>query len=141
MKNDVTRRFFRGVFPPNRLPDKALEPGASLVVNACPREGCHWLSIMRIPPRTLDIFDPSGYPTHLFIPPIARFIEKHKLRVVYNRKPLQDYDSAMCGQHVILYILLRSLKFSRKKILSIYTAKKLKANDRIVKLMYQKFFK
>lgn len=141
-KNAITGKTFRGVFPPDYLPAKTLATGESLVVNYCLLKsgGCHWLAILRPGPGQIEIFDSSGIATHVTNPNINKFVMKHGLKVVYNRKPLQDFDSSVCGQHVILYIFLRCIKISRQNILSLYEENNLKLNDKIVMEMYKKFF-
>lgn len=148
--NRETRKTFMGVFPSDDLPKKNLRPGESIILNYCGKTspGCHWLALMRNKSaKSIEVFDSSGLALHQINENIKKFITQHRsgeknavVRVFYNRKPLQDFYSSTCGQYAIIFLVLRNMGYSTKKITSLFDSKKLKENDRTVLALFNKIF-
>lgn len=146
-KNAVTAPSYLGVFPSDKLEGLFLEPDQKIVINFCPSStaGCHWICVARSSIKNrkeiIEYFDSSGLPSHTYNHNIFNFIKKHKLKVIYNKIPIQDETSATCGQFCLVYLFFKSLNYSMKQIINFYSRKSLHKNNFIVKRLFKKFFK
>lgn len=112
---------FIGVFARDRLP-KYLPSRRPLILvaNTDPsnKPGSHWV-VLYIDSKG-EYFDSLGRPPehNIFI----RYLDKFCTSWTYNNRQLQSAISYFCGQYCILFSLYRSLDYSMKDILGIFSA-------------------
>lgn len=142
LNHPLTTGSFLGCFACDDLPSDNLRSGASLIINWCDSKssGCHWLAVHRtMPGKSIEVFDSTGLPSHRYNPHIAAYVARHGLRVVFNKKQLQGFQSIHCGRHAALFIVYRKMKKTMKQIVEKYGENQSK-NDRIVVKQFQKMF-
>ena len=114
------RGKFIGVFACNRLPKNlpARRP-LILVANTDPSHklGSHWV-VLYIDSKG-EYFDSLGRPPEQEI--FKRYLDKFCMSWTYNNKQLQSAISYFCGQYCILFSLYRSLDYSMKDILGMFS--------------------
>lgn len=130
---------FLGVFAADHIPTNPTRTPACLVANVDEHDkpGFHWIAIYFTDPNTVEYFDPFG--VQFYYDKFAHHFAPLTLNVVSTHS-IQDIDSAVCGQHCIYYLYLRSLGHSPSRILSHYLANP-KFNDRMVKLFVKRYFR
>ena len=117
-KNPVTRKYFLGTFPADRIPRVNKFP-ASFVVNMdnSDKLGSHWVA-MYIPSRnTIYYYDSFGIkPSN---PNIRRYLRRFK-HPFENKITFQSLITDICGYYVMYFIYMSSRNhnvFSISKIL------------------------
>lgn len=139
--NEITSKHFIGVYPSDQSPKKLMKPGEFLIFNACTANsgGCHWGAVI-CGVRSVTIMDSSGLQTHLLAEKIYKYISRHKKRVISNRVQIQHENSVLCGKFCLVMVYLKSLKFSTRKILSLFSTHNLKSNDEIVNKLFNQVY-
>lgn len=139
-RNALTRKYYIGVFPSDQLPKRTIKKNFCIVINVCPGVGCHWMGIFKRN-KSIHVFDPSGLPSHRINANINNFIERQKAHnICSNKVQLQDMESDTCGHHVLVFIFMKCLGYSIKKIISYYNKKNLRKNDSVVKKLLKNFY-
>lgn len=77
---------------------------------------------------------------HVYSVEIGKFVKKHRKRIIFSPIPLQSEQSETCGQHTMVFLYLRAIGTSRKRIFNLYNQVHLETNDQIVLNLYQKIF-
>jgi hypothetical protein len=91
---------FNGIFARDDIP-KALKKGCYILNYDSERgEGTHWCAIRMETPKTGEYFSSFGDP------PLKYFYDK-KMKMTYNDVQNQSFESSMCGQFCVIYLLLR----------------------------------
>jgi hypothetical protein len=138
---DVVRSFdlrgdFKGVFALNQLPlVYARHVPYGMIINTEPsdRNGSHWVAMCRrSTTEPVYYFDSYGLPPSMY-PNIFRVMLFYADQYRFNRRRIQSFNSAVCGQHCIyfLYCLLR-LKEDFDDFIQRYSVSDFAANDRKV---------
>ena len=109
----VTRRYYWGCYPANRIPRPHQTP-ASIVVNedVAGEPGSHWIGLFLRSPTHIYYFDSYGMPPN-------EHISKYLLdfpKISKNDHIFQDIDSNVCGHYVIYFIYFASLGYTMEQI-------------------------
>ena len=107
LSRDVyTARYFRGVFPADKIP--ALTASSGLVANTEGHMdvGSHWIAMFVHHPQTLEFFDSYGLPPSAYGQDIENFARQFTY-VKCNKKQLQSLTSNVCGHYCIYYLVKR----------------------------------
>lgn len=138
--NKNIKKYFRGVFPSDKLPKKIKKPSL-LIVNTDPStsKGSHWVAFYI--PRTgkPEYFDSLGR-----IPEKKEFLEflaKHGKTFDYNKKRLQGTFSTTCGNYCGVYLYFRSKNIPFKQFLKLFSSKNFELNDSKILELYKKIFR
>lgn len=113
-KNPITKRFYLGTFPADRIPKVTSYP-SSMVVNMDNSNlpGSHWVA-MFVPSRdTIFYYDSFGVPP--YNKNIQKFLKQFR-RVEVNRTTFQSMISDVCGYYVMYFLYFCSQGYSIQKI-------------------------
>ena len=107
---------FRGVYSRNRLPRRMKEYPFSLVANTDPdnQNGQHWIAIHVDEHDVGEYYDPYGFPP--IHQPFENFLNRRCREWTYNHVTVQHPASTVCGQHCIVYLVLRSRGYEMYEI-------------------------
>lgn len=130
------RRYFRGVYPRNRLPRFFHRPCA-LIVNTDKfgGPGEHWVAIWLDRNGQGEYFDSFGAPP--VFEEVEKFLKSNCTNYNYNRIMYQDVTSAMCGVYVLYYILMKSRGVRMSRMTRLLHSRFPLRNDRLVWIMTQ----
>lgn len=79
-------------------------------------KGTHWVAVYIDEDGSLDYYD--SYGKKPLIPEIKSFVKGYKMR--FNDVQVQSYDSSVCGQHCIFFLVKRSKGHSIDSIVKTY---------------------
>ena len=119
-RDQVTKRYFLGVYPSDRLPYKIDYGPRLLIANTDPHymRGQHWIA-MYIPRQgPIEFFDSFGHTPEHYNINFVRFLQRMDRGIKYNDKILQAKDSVMCGPYCLFYALHRCRGIPMDKIIS-----------------------
>lgn len=137
--NKCTRKYFRGCFAADKLPNKFKKP-ALFVVNTDESHlpGTHWVSIYIGKDKTGSFFDSFGGPPK--INHHINFIYKNCKACSYSNVQIQGPFSVKCGQFSVSYLLhkIRNLKKKRQmySFLNMFSSTDHNKNDNIIDEMF-----
>ena len=133
-KDKFSKKLFCGVLPIDLLQNFKFCKPCSLIVNTeeSTKPGEHWIAFFITNDRHLEYFDSYGIKP--FRIEIYNFIKKHNLKLIYNKKKIQNSLSINCGKFCILYLLLRNRGFKMKKILKFFVNNK--NNDLLINKIF-----
>ena len=97
MKDEVTKKYFLGVFSRDTLPQKVHWPSA-LIINTdkSNQPGEHWLAIYYDENGTSEFFDSYGFDTEFYN--FTNYLNLTSNNYIYNKKTLQGLFSNYCGK-------------------------------------------
>lgn len=139
MNNKFTKKYFRGVFPADSLPNKVKKP-ALIIANTdeSSKPGQHWVAFYLPKKGALEYFDSIGeQPKKNYF---LKFLKKNGTCYWYNAKRLQGSFSTTCGNYCVMFLLHRVQKISKKKFLNLFSSN-YDLNDQNILKMYKKVFK
>lgn len=119
---------FEGVFAVDQLPIVLTKLPRVLIANTdlSSGQGKHWIAIYVSSERIGEYFDPLGQkPGEKF----EEFLLRNSRAYVYNDKRIQNLGSRTCGEHSVLFCILRCLGVSYTSIVSLYSQDLLERND------------
>lgn len=130
-----------GVYASDCLPVR-ISSSSALVVNTDPhtKKGTHWIAIYLDHLGDLEYFDSLGQ--RPLVPEHLAFIKRNSKHYFYNTRPLQSYNSTVCGHYCLVYLYFRSHGYSMKDFLSIFTYDVNKNDRQVLKLfryLYESF--
>lgn len=140
-QNIETRGLETVVIPADGMPDKPCirKRPCCYVMNTqrAEKKGEHWVvCFFNKPGKPNEYFDSFGVSPRYSS--TKRFLGKN---YVFNSKMLQFPISTVCGQYVLIYILLKCRGYQMKDILSLFEpGTNLLKNDSLVNLMVRKEF-
>ena len=142
LKNYVTRRYFRGVYPSDRLPYKLSQHPSLLIVNTDPhyKPGKHWIVIYVPRYGPVEFFDSFGHAPAYYNRNFTDFLRRMERGVKYNKKILQAQNSLMCGPYCLYYAIHRCKGIAMDKITS-YFGRNGRRNDETVFHFIKKYFR
>lgn len=112
LKNNVTRKYYRGCFPCNLLPNPTtLKYPCALIVNMEPFgfDGSHWIALFASGiGRELIYFDSLLLPVNIII---NNDFLIHFPKVVKNKKTFQSFTANTCAYYCILFIYFLSIGY------------------------------
>src|SRR5689334_18280925 len=106
-QNAVTRKYFLGTFPADKIPKPDRYP-ASLVVNMdnSDKPGSHWVAMFMPSSQTIFYYDSFGIqPSNKNIQKFLRAFD----HVERNTTTFQSIDSDICGFFVMYFLYFCSL--------------------------------
>lgn len=138
-KNKSVKKYFKGVFPSDKLPKKIKKP-ALIIANTDPsnRPGAHWVAFYLPKQGPAEYFDSIGRSPEL--KEFLNFLKQNSKSFVYNKKRIQGMLSTTCGNFCGVYLYSRSNKIPFKKFLKIFS-NDFTVNDAKILELYQKIFK
>ena len=97
---------FAGVYPRDLIPSQLKPYEKAIVVNTDPhdRPGKHWVCLYVNSPF-VEYFDSYGMPP--LHREIVRFMAEHATREMSNPYRYQDWNTSVCGQYCVYYLLQR----------------------------------
>lgn len=132
LKNDeVSKKFFIGVLPRDKLPNKIKWPSA-LILNTdkSDQPGEHWLALYYDENGVCEFFDSFGFHPDFYN--ITSYLKSTSNSFIYNNKTLQGIFSEYCGNYCVLFLLIRCRNFSLKYFLEFFD-KNTEKNDLFIK--------
>lgn len=78
--------------------------------------GSHWVAF-NFSSASCEFFDSYGQSPIIY--GLHKIFQRYK--VTYSNKPIQGFNSSVCGQYCILFLLLRSRGYSYSNIISWFT--------------------
>lgn len=138
--DQVTQKYFLGVFPSDQLPKKITRYPACFVCNVdkSTEPGSHWVAFYLPSSEEVEFFDSYGNEPAFFQGPIDNFVS-HFSRVVFNPLTLQSHVTAVCGQFCVFYIYCRCRGKTLKTILSEFVNKNLCNDHRVYNFVSKRF--
>lgn len=138
IRNKRTKKYFRGVFPCDKLPKRFKRP-ALIIANtdASTESGRHWVAFY------IPIKGPSEYFDSVGRKPVneefIKFLKRCGKSYVYNLKRLQGVFSNVCGNYCSMYLLYRAKNQSRSKFINLFTENYANNDEKIIKLYKRNF--
>lgn len=132
-QDNITKKYFLGVFSINTLPKKINKYPSLFILNTSPsnvKEG-HWLAIYIDKNQKLEFFDSYGLNPKFY--KLNSYINKISKSFSYNKIRYQSYFSNTCGYFCLIYLLLKCRKISIKRIFSKNTIK----NEKIINYFFE----
>ena len=112
-----------GILASDELPKQFNSFPISFIVNTDKRmdPGRHWVAFYISSRTEGEFFDSYGNPPSYYSNEFEKFFDRHGLKMTYNRKRLQGYDSSVCGQYCIYYLMQRCRGIDMKSIVKPFT--------------------
>ncbi len=138
-KDKFSRKLFCGVLPIDELKNLKFRKPCSLIINTdeSSKPGEHWIALFITRNGYLEYFD--SYGNKPFKKEIFQFIKKHRMKLTYNKKKIQNSLSINCGKFSLLFLLLRARGLSMKKIIKLFVNNK--NNDLLINNIFSKYIK
>lgn len=137
-ENKQTKKYYKGCFPADRIPNKVKRP-ALIVVNTANHNhpGEHWCAFYLPKKGKPEFFDSIGRkPNNEHF---LKFLAKQGNSYIFNSQRLQGSFTSVCGQYCLVYLLCRSKRISKKAFLKLF-GNNLSANDQKIEKLYKKNF-
>lgn len=133
------QKHFVGVFAIDKIPNN-LKEKSFIVINLDPhyKKGSHWICAIKLHKNELEIFDSLG----VKIKNLVKYFKfKKKITINYNKNPVQDLSSILCGKFVIMYIVERMFNqdMEMKDLINEIFVQNLKTNDEIVLNFFKQY--
>ena len=138
-KDPVTKKYFKGVYPIDKLPSKIKKRPAAIVANTHPADkpGRHWVAIFYPKFGKAKLFDSLGrLPKGRMLGTVDSGLQNRIF--LYNRARVQPITSHTCGHYCIYYIYHRSRNIQMPHIL--WKLRNINHNDRIVQNLTKRIF-
>jgi hypothetical protein len=126
-----------GVYARDELPKLDSFP-CCFVLNTAKRShpGKHWLAFYYDSKSVCNFFDSFGNDPEFFN--LKSYISKNSDAVIWNKKPIQSFQSENCGYYCILFLILRSSGYSMEKFCDLFYDLTFK-NDEMIEKFKIKF--
>lgn len=137
--SSTTKKFFGGVFPCDRLPQKIRKP-ACVVANTDPanKPGTHWVAFYFPKRGPAEFFDSFGkYPSNAFF---KKFLLNNSASFVSNKKRLQSSFTPTCGHYCSMFLHARCKGKSLKSFLKEFSSSDLIFNDSKIIKSYRRTY-
>lgn len=124
------RRYVKGVFASNTLPQIVTHYPSAFIVNTqpLPMPGEHWVSIIIRSPSQAEFFDSLGKSPADYNHDIQNFLKKNSVEM-----QLQPRNSDLCGLYVLVFLIARlCFKNSLNQVYALFS-KDIQSNDVFVK--------
>ena len=139
-KDPHTDSLFAGVFASDTLPHNIHQKPSLIIVNTDPisKPGAHWQAIYIGCDGRGEHF--CSYGLGPFVPNIRKFMDRQCKIWTKNTTDLQAFDSSVCGQYCVLYLLYKAHGYSMSEILSRFSSD-CSLNDTFVNLVFERYAK
>lgn len=138
-KDPHASAHFDGVFASDTLPHNTHKPSL-IIVNTDPitKPGAHWQAIYISCDGRGEHF--CSYGLGPYVPKIRNFMDRQCKFWNKNTIDLQAFDSSVCGQYCVLYLLFKVHGYSMKEFVSCFSSD-CNLNDQFVDQMFQRYAK
>lgn len=139
MENKVIKKYFRGVFPSDKLPKRFKKP-ALLIANTDPstQKGSHWIAFYVPKSGKPEYFDSLGRAPEK--KEFLEFLRKQAKTFTHNKKRLQGAFSTTCGNYCGVYLYFKSKQIPFSHFLKLFSDKNFQMNDNKILELYKKIF-
>lgn len=136
-----TAPLFLGVYAADTLPRVLHSYPSMLIANTdcISKSGSHWIAVFIDENGNGEFFDSYGMPP--IIKEHRQFLNRLCKKWKYNVKKLQAYNSSVCGEYCLLYLMHKAHGYSLKQFLRMYFDKNDRKNDAIVHYMVKRYSK
>lgn len=112
-----------GILASDELPKRFNYFPVSFIVNTDKgiNPGKHWVAIYISSSIEGEFFDSYGNSPSYYSNEFENFFDKHGLKMTYNQKRLQGYDSSVCGQYCIYYLMQSCRGMNMKSVVKPFT--------------------
>lgn len=138
LRNKYTKKYFRGVFPSDKLPKRVKRP-ALVIANTDPssERGKHWIAFYIPNNGTSEYFDSVGEKPGK--EDFMKFLKRCGKSYLFNSKRLQGTFSSTCGNYCAMYLLYRAKRISKTKFMQLFN-ENFEKNDVKIMNLYKKNF-
>jgi hypothetical protein len=122
-KHPCLRRYVKGVFASNTLPQMVTEFPIAFIVNTqpLPLPGEHWVTIIVYSPLQAEFFDSLGKSLAEYSQDIQNFLKTNSVDCRFKSVRLQPRNSDLFGLYVLVFLIARlCLKKTRSIMCMIY---------------------
>ena len=132
--------LFVGVFASDTLPHSIHTKPALIIVNTDPiqKPGAHWQAIFISADGRGEHF--CSYGLGPYVSNIRFFLDRQCKQWIKNTIDLQCFDSSVCGQYCVMYLLFKSHGYSMKEYVTCFTSN-CHDNDQLVNEMFARYAK
>ena len=112
-----------GIFAADELPKRLQSFPVAFIANTDKRmdPGRHWV-VFYVSSRTKgEFFDSYGNSPSYYSNAFQKFFDRNGLKLMYNDKRLQGYDSSVCGQYCVYYLMQRCRGMEMKSVVEPFT--------------------
>lgn len=112
-----------GIFAADELPKRLQSFPVAFIVNTDKRvdPGRHWV-VFYVSSRTKgEFFDSYGNSPSYYSNAFQLFFDRNGLKMTYNQRRLQGYDSSVCGQYCVYYLMQRCRGMEMKSVVEPFT--------------------
>lgn len=140
-RDAITRAKFGGVFAENSLPKHIETFPCGFIANTEPesKPGQHWIAFYFSSPQQGEFFDSYGHEPVFYSKRFKRFLDQNAETWISNKKELQSYFTAVCGEYCIFYLLHRARGVPMDTIVNLFSSDK-DYNDHLVYQYVKKLF-
>ena len=129
------RRYVKGVFASNTLPQIVTQYPSAFIVNTqpLPMPGEHWVAIIMRSPSQAEFFDSLGKSPADYNQDIQEFLRKNRIQCNFKSMRLQPSNSNLCGLYVLVFLIARlCFKNSLNHVYALFS-KDIQSNDDFAK--------
>jgi hypothetical protein len=129
------RRYVKGVFASNTLPQTITQYPSAFIVNTqpLPMPGEHWVAIIMRSPSQAEFFDSLGKSPADYNQDIQKFLTLNSVQCNFKSIRLQPRNSDLCGLYVLVFLIARlCFKNSLNHVYALFS-KDIQSNDDFVK--------
>ena len=141
-KDPILKRFMRGVYASNTVPDVVTRYPSAFIINTqpLPLPGEHWVTVIIHSSSEADFFDSLGKHPENY-QEIENFINKNSKYCNFKCKRLQPSYSDLCGLYVLVFLISRlCLKLSVSSAYGLFSSN-IQRNDNFVRTFIHEFLK
>lgn len=140
LRNKYTRKYFRGVFPRDKLPKRIKRPALVIAnTDASTDPGQHWVAFYIPDQGPCEYFDSIGEKPEK--EDFLKFLKRCGKSYLFNSKRIQGTFSTTCGNYCALYLLYRSKKISKDKFMKLFNDNYSTNDIKIINLYKRNFRK
>jgi len=135
-----TRTHFKGVYPRNAFIATSLHANSMYICNLdnSDKPGSHWIAVYITSKLHVEYFDSYG------LPPIFTDLQDHlrnyTSHILINHVPLQGLNSVVCGQHCLVFLLLRARSYTMSEITRFFSGHTPEVRDHSVFAFIDHYF-
>lgn len=136
------RRFVKGVFASNTLPQMVTEFPSAVIVNTqpLPFPGEHWVALIVYSPLQAEFFDSLGKSPADYSQDIQNFLKTNSAECRFKSYRLQPRNSNLCGLYVLVFLIARlCFKKSFNRFYDFFSLD-MQSNDGFVKHFIHEYF-
>ena len=125
-QDKLTKKILKGVFASDQLNFTQKKYPFLLIVNSDPASlpGTHWLALYLSSKQEGEFYDSYGNDISSYSKTIDKFMKRHTHRVICNDIQIQSYDSNVCGQHCLFYLIHRVRQVGMESIVKFFSSDK-----------------